>query len=214
MDVVLDNFDSYLAGMRNTASLTAVSFAAAFLVGIVVAAFRVSPVPPLRLAGALWVEALRNTPLAVLFVLFFFGLPKVGVLYTPFVSALIVLSVYTSTYVAETVRAGINSVSRGQAEAARALGLTFPQVLTRIVMPQALRTVVAPLGSVFIALIKNSGIAATIAVMDLTGVARTLSEETARPIAAFAGAAVAYLILALPAGWGVGLLERRVAIKR
>ncbi len=214
MSVVLDNLDLYLDGMRNTALLTAVSFAAAFLIGVFVAGFRVSPVPPLRLAGTVWVEALRNTPLAVLFVLFFFGLPKVGVLYTPFVSALIVLSIYTSTYVAETVRAGINSVSRGQAEAARALGLTFAQVLTRIVMPQALRTVVAPLGSVFIALIKNSGIAATIAVMDLTGVARSLGESTARPIATFTGAAIAYLMLALPAGWGVGLLERRVAIKR
>ncbi len=214
MDVVLDNLDLYLEGMRNTALLTLVSFGAALAIGVVVAGFRVSPVPPLRLAGAVWVEALRNTPLAVLFLLFFFGLPKVGILYTPFVSALIVLSVYTSTYVAETVRAGINSVSRGQAEAARALGLTFAQVLTRIVMPQALRTVVAPLGSVFIALIKNSGIAATIAVMDLTAVARSLGESTARPIAAFTGAAIAYLMLALPAGWGVGLLERRVAITR
>jgi glutamate transport system permease protein len=181
---------------------------------VLIAAFRVSPVPPLRLVGAVWVETLRNTPLAVLFLLFFFGLTKVGIQYSPLVSALIVLALYTSTYVAETVRAGINSVSRGQAEAARSLGLTFPQVLTRIVMPQALRTVVAPLGSVFIALIKNSGIASTIAVADLTGVARSLSESTGRAIPVFLGAAVAYLVLALPAGWGVGLLERRVAIKR
>lgn len=214
MDVVLDNLDTYLEGMRNTALLTLVSFALAMAIGMVIATFRVSPVPPLRLAGVLWVEALRNTPLAVLFLLFFFGLPKVGILYTPFVSSLIVLSLYTSTYVAETVRAGINSVSRGQAEAARSLGLTFPQVLGRIVMPQALRTVVAPLGSVFIALIKNSGIAATIAVTDLTFVARRLGDATAQPVAAFIGAAVGYLILALPAGWGVGALERRVAIKR
>ena len=214
MSVVLDNLDVYLEGMRNTAVLTVVSFAAAMVIGIVIAAFRVSPVPPLRVAGSLWVESLRNTPLAVLFLLFFFGLTKVGIQYSPLVSALIVLSLYTSTYVAETVRAGINSVSRGQAEAARSLGLTFPQVLMRIVMPQALRTVVAPLGSVFIALIKNSGIASTISVLDLTLVARSLSESSGRPIAAFLGAAVAYLVLALPAGWGVGLLERRVAIKR
>jgi glutamate transport system permease protein len=214
VDVVLDNLDAYLEAMRTTAVLTVVSFAAAMVIGVVIATFRVSPVPPLRLAGTVWVEALRNTPLAVLFLLFFFGLPKVGILYSPFVSSLIILSVYTSTYVAETVRAGINSVSRGQAEAARSLGLTFPQVLARIVMPQALRTVVAPLGSVFIALIKNSGIASTIAVLDLTGTARRLSEITARPLAIFAGAAVAYLILALPAGWAVGALERRVAIKR
>ncbi len=214
MDVVLDNLDAYLEAMRTTVVLTVVSFAAAMVIGVVIATFRVSPVPPLRLAGTVWVEALRNTPLAVLFLLFFFGLPKIGILYSPLVSSLIILSVYTSTYVAETVRAGINSVSRGQAEAARSLGLTFPQVLARIVMPQALRTVVAPLGSVFIALIKNSGIASTIAVLDLTGTARRLSEITARPLAVFAGAAVAYLILALPAGWAVGALERRVAIKR
>jgi glutamate transport system permease protein len=214
VDVVLDNLDDYLEAMRITAVLTLVSFAVAMVIGVVIATFRVSPVPPLRLAGTVWVEALRNTPLAVLFLLFFFGLPKVGILYSPFVSSLIILSIYTSTYVAETVRAGINSVSRGQAEAARSLGLTFSQVLARIVMPQALRTVVAPLGSVFIALIKNSGIASTITVLDLTGMARRLSEITARPLAVFVGAAVAYLILALPAGWAVGALERRVAIKR
>ena len=214
MDVVLDNLDQYLDAMRITAVLTLVSFATAMVIGVVIATFRVSPVPPLRLAGTVWVEALRNTPLAVLFLLFFFGLPKVGILFSPLVSSLIILSVYTSTYVAETVRAGINSVSRGQAEAARSLGLTFSQVLARIVMPQALRTVVAPLGSVFIALIKNSGIASTITVLDLTGMARRLGEITAQPLAVFAGAAVAYLILALPAGWAVGALERRVAIKR
>ena len=214
MDVVLDNLDFYLEGLRNTVILTVLSFLAAFVIGVMIAAFRVSPVPPLRAAGAGWVEALRNTPLAVLFLLFFFGLPKAGLLYSPLVSGLIVLSLYTSTYVAETVRAGINSVSQGQAEAARALGLTFPQVLGGVVLPQALRTVVAPLGSVLIALIKNSGIAATIAVVDLTYVARSLGESTAQPVAAFLGAAVAYVALALPAAWTVGLLERRVAIKR
>lgn len=214
MDVVLDNLDFYLEGMRNTAVLTVGSFLAALVIGVVIAAFRVSPVPPLRTAGALWVETLRNTPLAVLFLFFFFGLTKVGFLYSPLVSALIVLSLYTSTYVAETVRAGINSVSGGQAEAARALGLTFSQVLVLVVLPQALRTVVAPLGSVLIALIKNSGIASTIAVVELTFVARSLGESTARPTAAFLGVAVAYLVLALPAGWAVGLVERHVAIKR
>lgn len=214
MDVVLDNLDLYWEGMRTTAVLTAASFLVAFVIGVLIAAFRVSPVPPLRAVGALWVEVLRNTPLAVLFVLFFIGLPKAGLLYGPLVSAVIVLSAYTSTYVAETVRAGINSVSRGQAEAARALGLTFPQVLGRIVLPQALRTVVAPLGSVLIALIKNSGIASAFLVIELTSVARSLSESTAQPIAASLGAAVAYLALALPTGWGIGALERKVAIRR
>ncbi len=214
MSVVFDNLDAYLEGMRTTAILTVVSFVLAFGVGTLVATCRVSPVPPLRAAGALWVEALRNTPLAVLFTLFFFGLTKADIRYSPFVTAIIVLSAYTSTFVAETVRSGVNSVPRGQAEAARALGLTFPQVLGGVVLPQALRTVVGPLASVFIALIKNSGIASIISVMDLTGVANRLTNQTAQPVAIFLGAAVAYVALAVPAGWAFGLLERRVAIKR
>lgn len=215
MKVVLDNLDLYWEGMQTTASLTFLSFAFALLLGTVIAAFRVSPIPPLRWAGAVYVEVIRNTPLAVLMVLFFFGLPKAGVKYESFfVSAVIVLSIYTSTFVAETVRSGINTVAVGQAEAARALGLTFPQVLFVVVLPQAVRTVAAPLGGVFIALIKNSAIASIIAVVDLTYVADQVATNTARPIPAFVGAAVGYLLLALPSGWVVSMVERRVAIRR
>ncbi|MEN3314985.1 MAG: glutamate transport system permease protein [Acidimicrobiaceae bacterium] len=214
MDVVLDNFGGYVDATVITVELTLLSFAVAFVVGVLVAAFRVSPVPPLRAVATLWVETLRNTPVIVLMYLFFFGLTKVGVSYSPFVSAVIVLAAYTSTFVAETVRSGINSVSRGQAEAGRALGLTFPQLLVLVVLPQALRTVVAPLGSVFIALIKNSAIAGAFAVLDIFGFSKGLLNADAPPIATLVGAAIAYLVLALPAGWGVGFVERRVAIRR
>src|SRR5688572_11606922 len=115
--------------MRATMSLTLLSFAAAFVIGIVVAACRVSPVPPLRLAGAFYVETIRNTPLPVLFVLFYFGLTKVGIQYAGFTTAIIVLAGYTGAFLGETIRSGINTVSAGQAEAARSIGLTFPQVL-------------------------------------------------------------------------------------
>jgi len=212
--IVLDNLGGYLDAMVLTVELTALSFTVAFVVGVLMAAFRVSPVPPLRAVGTLWVETLRNTPVIVLMYLFFFGLTKVGVSYSPFVSAVIVLSAYTSTFVAETVRSGINSVARGQAEAGRALGLTFPQLLGLVVLPQALRTVVAPLGSIFIALIKNSAIAGAFAVLDIFGFAQKLLTANAQPIPILVGAAIAYLVLALPAGWAVGLLERRLAIRR
>ena len=115
---------------------------------------------------------------------------------------------------AETLRSGINAVATGQAEAARSLGLTFPQVMGIVVLPQAFRTVVPPLGSVFIALIKNSSLASVIAVKDLTFQADSLANSTARPAAIFLGAAVGYLVLALPSGWLIGRIERRVAIKR
>lgn len=214
MDVVLDNLPQYWEGMRTTVGLTLASFATAFLLGTLVAACRVSPIPPLRVAGAVYVELIRNTPLTVLFALFFFGLPKVGVIYPPYQSAVIVLSAYTAAFIAETVRSGINTVDRGQAEAARSLGLRFTQVLGLIVLPQALRSVVAPLGSLFIALTKNTSIAFAISVQEIAGIADRLNTNTARPVPVFLGAAVAYLILTLPSGVAVGVLERRLAIKR
>ncbi len=200
--------------MRTTIVLTLASFAVAMVVGTVVAAFRVSPVPPLRAAGALWVQMLRNTPLTVLLLLFVFGFTKIGLQYSYEVSSIIVFGAYTSAFVAETVRSGINAVARGQAEAARAIGLTFPQILRIVVLPQAFRTVVPPLGNIFIALTKNTSIASIVSVLDLTEVADRLNNATARPIAVFLGAAAAYLMLTLPSGFAFGWLERKVAIRR
>lgn len=214
MSVVLDNLDLYAAGIRTTVVLTLASFAVALVVGTAVAGARVSPVPPLRAAGAIWVEVIRNTPLAVQFVIFYFGFTKIGVQYPAFTSSIIVLGAYTSAFVAETLRSGINSVNPGQAEAGRALGLRFSQLLGAIVLPQAFRTVAAPLGSVFIALTKNSSLASIISVLELTEVADRLNTATARPVAVFLGAAVGYLILTLPSGWAVGAIERKVAIAR
>lgn len=214
MNVVLDNLPAFFRATWVTAELTVVSFVLAMLLGTLMAGFRVSPVPPLRWLGTVYVEVVRNTPLLVLIFVFFFGFTKIGVRYSPFVSAVIVLSTYTGTFVAETVRAGINTVSSGQAEAARALGLGFFQLLFLVVLPQAFRSVVAPLGSVFIALIKNSALASTIAAMDLSFLSSRLTNTTGRPVAVFLGAAFFYLVLALPSGWAVGWLERRVAVKR
>lgn len=214
MSVVFDNLDVFLEGMRRTLELSVLSFAFAFLLGILAAACRVSPVPPLRWASATYIELVRNTPLLVLMALMVFGLPSAGITFSYFTSAIIVLSAYTGTFVAETVRSGVNSVSKGQGEAARALGLTFPQTLRVVVMPQALRTVVGPLGGIFIALLKNSGLAVVINVPELTAAANQVGTDTARFIPAFLGAAVAYLMLTVPSGFAVTWLENRVAIKR
>jgi len=214
VDVVLDNIDVYWEGMQVTAWLTVLSYAAAFVIGVAVAAFRVSPVPPLRLAGTAFVEVFRNIPLPVLIVVFFFGFPKIGIIYSPFISAVIVLAVYTGAFLGETIRAGINTVAKGQAEAARALGLTFPKTLRIIVLPQALRSVVQPMGNIFSALIRNSAIAYGISVVELTGATDRLNTDTAQPIPIFIGGAIAYLLLTLPTGYAIGVIERRVAFKR
>ncbi|MEA2685458.1 MAG: glutamate transport system permease protein [Actinomycetota bacterium] len=214
MSVVLDNLDLFFRGMRQTATLTLVSFAIAFVVGVVMAGFRVSPVPPLRAVGTVYVTIVRNTPLPVLMLLFFIGFPKIGILYSPFTSSIIVLSAYTGTFVAETVRAGVNSVSVGQAEAARSLGMPFRQVLGVVILPQALRTVVQPLGSIFIALIKNSALATIIGVPNLGKSVGEIAVANASYVPVYLGAAVAYLLLTLPSGQAVGWIERRVAIRR
>jgi glutamate transport system permease protein len=214
VNVVLDHLDQYLAGMRDTAVLTVVSFVLAFAVGVVVAGFRVSPVPPLRAAGAFYVNTIRNTPLVLIFLLFYFGLPKVGLSFAAFTWAIIILTTYTATFIAETVRAGINSVAVGQAEAARGLGMTFPQTMGIVVVPQALRTVVQPLGSIWIALIKNSALATVISVANLGKTAERISTDTAQFVPVYLGAAAAYLLLTLPSGLVVGWIERRVAIRR
>jgi glutamate transport system permease protein len=214
VEVVLDHRDVFFDGMKTTVSLTVLGYLLALVLGTVVAIFRVSPVPPLRWVGALYVETWRNTPLAVAMVLFFFGLTKVGIKYSSFTTAIIVIGAYTGAFVAETLRAGILAVASGQAEAARSIGLTFPQTLAHVVLPQAFRTVIAPLGGLFVALVKNSSVASIIAVKDLVFVTDVLNEQTARPVAVFLGAAFAYLLITVPAGTAFGVLERRLAIKR
>lgn len=214
MDVLLENLGAYAAGFSVTVRLTVLSLFGSLTLGTVVATLRVSPVAPLRAAGLAYVELLRNAPLPVLFVLFVFGLPKVGLRYELFTSAVVVMSLYTAAFVAEALRSGINAVSVGQAEAARALGLTFAQALIAVILPQAFRTVVQPLGNVWIAMTKNTSIAATVSVVELTGLTSRLITQYARPLPILLGAMAAYMLLTLPAGALVGAIERRVAIQR
>ena len=214
MDVVLEHFGDYVAGARVTFWLSVVSFALALLLGFVVATMRVSPVAPLRAAGLIYVETFRNVPLTAFFALAVFGLPKVGIGFSFFGFAVMVLGVYTGAFVAEAVRSGINTVAAGQAEAARSIGLTFGQTIWHVVLPQALRSVVQPIGSLFIALIKNSAIASVFAVIELTATFDSLTERRAATLQLLLGTALAYLAMTIPAGLLTGVIERRVAFKR
>jgi glutamate transport system permease protein len=214
MGVIVEFLPDYLAGMRATLLLSSASFALALLLGFVVATFRVSPVAPLRAAGLLYVETFRNIPLTAFFTLAVFGLPKVGVSLSFFRFAVIVLGVYTGAFVAEAIRSGINTVAKGQAEAARSIGLTFGQTLWHVVLPQALRTVVQPLGSLFIAVTKNSAIASVFGVVELLTTFDTLTERKPETLPLLVGTALAFLAITLPVGLLTGVLERRAAFKR
>ncbi len=215
MDAVLDNLDLYIDGFVKTLQLSVLGAVGALVLGTLLAAMRVSPIPPLRAAGAVYVEVVRNTPLTVVFFFLVFALPHIDLALPFFTAAVLALTIYTAAFVCEVVRSGVNSVAAGQAEAARAIGLTFPQTLRLIVLPQAFRTVVPPLGNILIALEKNSSIAAAFAVTELTAVGKRLvTENPSSVIAVLLGVAVAYLVLTVPTGLFVGWLERKVAIVR
>lgn len=215
MEAVLDNLGVFVRAFRNTLVLTLLAAAGALVLGTIVAAARVSPVPPLRWAGATYVRLVRNTPLTVVFFLVAFGLPEVDIVLGWFTFAVLALTVYTASFVAEAVRSGINAVPVGQAEAARSIGLTFPQTLGSVVLPQALRTVVPPLASLFIALLRNSSIASAFGVTEAIGGMRQLiSEQASAVMAFFVATAVGYVVLALAFGRLFAAVERRVAIAR
>jgi glutamate transport system permease protein len=209
-----EHADTFARGAWVTAQLSLLSFAVALLIGTLIASFRVSPVPPLRRFATFYVSVFRNTPLIVIYFLFFFGLTKVGIQFSPFVSAVVVASLYTGAYMGEVVRSGINSVSAGQIEAGRAIGLPFTRLLTLIVIPQAVRTVIAPIGNLFIANAKNTAIALTIGVVELTQVSRSLITQTAQTWPSLIGSASIYIVALLFAGYVFGAIEQRVAIKR
>ena len=216
MSAITDNVDLFVNGFLRSLTICLWGAVGSLLLGTVIAGFRVSPVTPLRVIGTAWVTVIRNCPLTVVLFFFAFGLPEIGVLADYYAFGLAALIIYTSAFVCEALRSGINSVSAGQAEAARAIGLTFTQSLSQIVLPQAFRTSIPPVGSVIIAMFKNSAVVGAFGVgRDLFSVGESLTSAqgyAALPI--LTGVAVGYLLITLPAGFGLGVLERKVAIAR
>ena len=215
MDAVIENFPRFIDGFLLTLQLLVVSGIGAFIIGTIVAAMRISPIPAFRIFATAYTELVRNTPLVL--VLFFcaFVLPYLGVRLDYIVLATIGLAVYTSPFVAEAVRSGVNGVAIGQAEAARAIGLTFGQTLGNVVLPQAVRMVVPPLVNVVIALTKNTSVASGFAVVEIVATSRQIIQlrgDEVIPI--LLAVAVFYLIITIPLGQYAGYLERKVAVLR
>jgi glutamate transport system permease protein len=199
-----------------------VSTAFALVLGILLAAMRVSPVPVLRWFGATWVNLFRNTPLTLIVFFCYFGLFAVlglklsdDIDLNNFWLGVIGLSVYTAAFVCEAFRSGINTVPPGQAEAARAIGLSFAQTLRIVVLPQAGRAVIAPLGSVFIALSKNSTIVGTIGLAEASNVMKQfINDNGDQVIPIFFVFAGTFAVVLIPIGYLFGYLANRLAVKR
>ncbi|MFF4382063.1 amino acid ABC transporter permease [Kitasatospora sp. NPDC001547] len=214
MKTLTDNWSTYWDGFLGTLSLFAVSAVLSLVLGVLIAGFRVSPVKPLRVFGTLWVTVLRNTPLTLLFFIVVLGLPRFDITLPFYTFAVLALGCYTSAFVCESMRSGINTVPTGQGEAARSLGMSFGQTMGLVVLPQAYRSVVAPLGSVMIALAKNTAIAGSFSVTELLGTYRTINELGYSIVWTFVWIAVGYLIITLAISAVFNLLERRVAVSR
>jgi len=235
MDVLIENADVFVNGFFVTFQICILAAIGALLLGTVLAAMRISPIPPLRWLGTAYVTVLRNTPLTIVFFFMAFGLPELGsnanILRIPLLEklftrlgtdipfyrfAIIGLTVYTAAFVCEALRAGINAVQPGQSEAGRSLGLTFLQNLRLVVLPQAGRYSVVPLGSVIIAMIKNSAIAGAFGVVgDLFSVADDLtSAQGLSAIPVLIGVSFGFLVMTVPLGLLLDRIERRQAVSR
>ncbi|MEV4441235.1 amino acid ABC transporter permease [Streptomyces sp. NPDC049577] len=214
MNVLTDNLALYGRGLLGTVELTVYASLLALALGLLMAAFRVAPVGSLRVFGTVWVTVLRNTPLTLLFFAVLLGLPRFGIVLPFQLFAVLALGCYTSAFICEAVRSGINTVPTGQGEAARSLGMTFSQTLGVVVLPQAFRAVIPPIGSTLIALAKNSAIAGSFSVTELLGVYKPLNELGYSIIWSFVWIAVGYLFVTLSISAIFNVLEKRWGIAR
>jgi putative glutamine transport system permease protein len=214
--VLADHFPEFSSGFLVTVRLVAISFVIAMAVGTVVAALRVAPVKPLNWLGGIYVETFRNIPLLVLLFISFAGLRRAGVPISAWVAGTASLGLYTAAYVAEALRSGVFAVGKGQIDASLSLGFDYARTLRWIVLPQAFRTVIPHLGSLMIAMIKNSAIVGVslLALPDLLKEARIVQSRTFETNEAFFWAAVGYLILTGLATVATRRLEARYAIRR
>jgi len=205
-----------------TVKLTVLSAVGSLVWGTLLAGMRVSPVPLMRGFGTAYVNIVRNIPLTVIIVFNSLGLADIfGVTLGAsdfkvqgFRLAVLGFIAYTSAFVCEAVRSGVNTVPLGQAEAARAIGLSFSQTLRLVVLPQAFRSVIGPLANVLIALTKNTTVAAAIGVAEAAYLMKTMIENEAQTLLIGAVFAFGFVVLTLPTGLIFGWLSKRLAVKR
>lgn len=214
------------AGFVKTLWIFAFSLVLATVLGTILGSFRVSPIPSLRAAGTTYVNIFRNTPLVLILVLGAFMIPTLGFSNLGFsfglyrfgtfeVMAIIGLSVYTAAFVCEAIRSGVNSISLGQAEAARSIGMDFAQSLRLVVLPQAFRVIVPPLTSIYIALAKNTSVAAIVGVTEAAYVMKKLGNQFTTDIYwIFLGFALGYVLLVLTISGIAHLIEKKLAVAR
>ena len=220
MDSVLrllaDQGPAFGQALLLTWKLTALSFLAGFALGIVVTVARLLPLRPLRFVLTLYVEVFRNIPSVALLIFIVFALPDLQVVIDYEPSVILALALVGSAFTSDYLRTGINTVAGGQVDAARSLGMSPMRIISTIVLPQALRSVVQPMTSLLIALMLSTSLASQVPLpgRELTALVAKIANDSAAGIPAFAAAAAMYLVSALVIAWAGATLDRKVRILR
>ena len=222
MDAVIENFPLLWGGFLRTLALLGIAGIASLVIGTLVAGMRLSPISSMRTVATVYTEVLRNTPLTLVLFGFAVIVPILGL--QPrgvdsqtqfFILAAVGLSLYTSPFIAEAIRSGVNSIPVGQAEAARSIGLGFGATLSSVILPQAIRMVIPPIVNVLIALTKNTSVAGGFFVVELIGASRAaINERGDEVVAILLSVAVFYLAVTIPLGRLQAYVEKRVAVLR
>ena len=211
--LLIDSFPKILLpGLTATIPLTVFSFAIALVIATVTALIQFAKVPVLNKLARFYIWIIRGTPLLVQLFVIFFGLPKVGVVLSPFPAAVIVFAINTGAYDAETVRAALESVPRGQLEAGECAGLTYWQTMRRIVLPQAMRTAFPSLSNSLIALVKDTSLAANITVAEMFMTTQRIVARTYEPLALYIEVGLIYLLFSTVLTWLQGWGEKKLNV--
>jgi len=206
--------DAYISGLFLTLRLTGTAFVLAMALGTVIAGFRISPIAPLRAVGTLYVEVFRNIPLMSLILLVAYALPNIKIMLSYTASIIAAMSLVGASFVCEALRTGINTVDRGQIEAARSVGLGFMQVLGHVVFPQAFRSMVQPFVSILIGVFLSSSLAYVVGQLDLTATSSYINNKEALGLLPFGISAVVYCAIALVIAAIGARIEKRARVVR
>lgn len=215
LDLILNSFPLLLIGAGVTVQITLLSVLVGVVIGLFVGIMRISSFKLLRFLGAVYVDFFRGTPLLVQIFLIYFAIPAItGQRMDPFVAAISACGINSGAYVAEIFRAGIQSIDKGQMEAGRSLGMTWIQTMRFIIVPQAFKRVIPPLGNEFIALLKDSSLVSVIGFEELTRRGQLIIAKTYGSLEIWLSVAIIYLIMTLTISRFVAFLEKKFNTER
>ena len=208
--------DRYLSALLTTYKLTVFAFLFAFIIGVVITVMRISPIKPLRIAADFYVQVFRNIPGAALLIVLVYALPYLKIVLSYYMCVLIAITLIPSAFCSEYLMAGMNTISPGQIEAARALGMTFLQMVKNVVLPQALRSSVLQMTNLLVATMLTSALASQVPLnpTDLTGIVSYINTHAVGGVTAFLISAVLYCATAVVMGQVGNLIDRKVRILR